>query len=101
MDRMYERGCKTDAEYDADMDRLQGELDALILQSPADVEEVGETLGTLMDVWQTTQEVSAKNEILRTLLASARVDARKKQIVACEPRAEFRPLFIAAHLVLL
>lgn len=94
MDYLFQKGRKSQRDYDRDMARLEAELELLEPLTPVTAEEASAEIGDLIDAWRAAgDDNAALHEILTTLFESAHVDALTGEIVRWTPRAEFAALF--------
>lgn len=96
LDYLFQKGRKTQKEYEREAERLEAELHLLEPQI-TDVDESGDVLSELADAWLAAEDdQAARREILLSLLQNVRVDALKSEIVQWTPHPEFAPIFDAA-----
>lgn len=94
LDYLFQKGRKTQADYDRETARLEAELALLQPPEQANIEASGIALAELIDAWRAALgDNTARHEILSALLESVKVEPQTGRITEWRPRPEFAPLF--------
>jgi site-specific DNA recombinase len=96
LDVMFRRGRVTQAQYERDMDALDGELARMAEITPHTPAQVVAEIGSLMDIWRSPADAGTRRDALAALAKSITVDVRAGTIAGWQPAEDFRALFDAA-----
>jgi hypothetical protein len=94
LDYLFQKGRKSQREYDRETGRLEAELELLAPAAAITAEEASAELEDLIDAWRAAGDDNAVlHDILATLLEAVHIDALTGRVVRWTPRAEFAALF--------
>ena len=89
---LYLKGDFGKAQYDRRKADLQGQSDALQMPETPEVEQAGETLESLGQVWDGASK-RIRRDMLRTIFEAVYVDVEARRLVCVKPWPPFAPLF--------
>lgn len=89
---LYADGLIGRGEYEAERDRIQRQLERLVLPATNEVLEAGHHLETLGEVWPVA-EPEERQKLCRLMLKAVYVDMEKQRLVRVVPEEDFVLLF--------
>ena len=96
MGRAYVDGVYDDEEYKRQRQKLELDLESLVIPEADAAAEAGKLIEKLPELWAEAN-LDERRKLLLTMLDAVYVDAKEeKRIVAIKPKAPFKPIFRVA-----